>query len=217
MTTAYNMVNTVIRPRKRPQNSSTNAAIVQQEFGHHPVKNLPIPIDINAYNHHMGGVDIANQLRASYTTLQERNKRYWKPLFHWLLDIAITNAYLLYRASYSSLEPEDGHERRHFQEQLVASLTSFNYTDAREHTRVVRPTRAYCIYCRNNWTRWTPKHAQPRGPRAFGTDLTNLGPPRRARRVFRGSKTQYGCLECGVVLCKKGDCWQRWHETSGGS
>lgn len=52
---------------------------------------------IDAYNYHMGGVDIANQLRASYTTHQRRVNRYWKALFFWLLDVAKTNAYLLHR------------------------------------------------------------------------------------------------------------------------
>ena len=53
---------------------------------------------INAYNHHMGGVDIGNQYWAAFTTLQHQNQRYWKPLFYYLLDIALVNSYLLYKA-----------------------------------------------------------------------------------------------------------------------
>ena len=59
------------------------------------VKDLAIPTYINAHNHYMGGVDIANQLRASFTTLRPQNLRYWYPLFYWLLDIALTNSCLL--------------------------------------------------------------------------------------------------------------------------
>ena len=50
----------------------------------------------------MSAVDIANQQRASFTTLRHQNNRYWKPLFHWLLDIALANSYLLAKASRTS-------------------------------------------------------------------------------------------------------------------
>ncbi len=95
MTTAYNLTDTIIRPRKRPSKTSTSAAITRPIFGDSPVKDLPILVAIDAYNHHMDGVDIANQYRASWTTLRPQNLRYWKPLFYWILDIALTNSYLL--------------------------------------------------------------------------------------------------------------------------
>jgi hypothetical protein len=55
MTTAYSLMDTVIRPRKRPGTTSTSAAITRPIFGDSPVKDLPIPVAIDAYNHHMGG------------------------------------------------------------------------------------------------------------------------------------------------------------------
>src|SRR6266850_5854156 len=95
LTTAYNLEDLVVRYRKRLSKTSTSAAIVRPVFGASWIKDLPIPKSIDAYNHHMGGIDIANQLRASYTTHCFRQNRYWKPLFLWLLDISIINAYLL--------------------------------------------------------------------------------------------------------------------------
>lgn len=96
--------------------------------------------------------------------------RYQKPLFHWLLDIAIINTCLLARASNRSFKLR----RRRFRNQLVAGLTSFSDTEALVHTQVKRSTRAYCAYRHKNRTNWTPKHAQL-SPRAFGTILTNFG------------------------------------------
>jgi hypothetical protein len=55
---------------------------------------LLIPNAIDDYNHHMGGVDIANQLRARFST-QQRGVKPWRPLFYWLLDTTIINAYCL--------------------------------------------------------------------------------------------------------------------------
>ena len=66
------------------------------------IKDLSISAAIDAYNHYMSEVDIANQYRADFTTLWPKNYRYWKPLFHWLLDIVLTNSYLLAKASCKS-------------------------------------------------------------------------------------------------------------------
>jgi hypothetical protein len=70
LTTAYNLTDTVIRPRNRPSATSTSASITRSVFGPSPRKDLPIPVAIDAYNRYMGGVDIANQYRAHFTTLQ---------------------------------------------------------------------------------------------------------------------------------------------------
>ena len=43
-------------------------------------KELPIPLFINDYNHFIGGVDIADQLRSYYST-QRTSFRNWYPLF----------------------------------------------------------------------------------------------------------------------------------------
>jgi hypothetical protein len=55
---------------------------------------LPIPRAINDYNRYMGGVDIADQLQAGFST-QQRGVKPWRPLFYWLLDTTIINAFRL--------------------------------------------------------------------------------------------------------------------------
>ena len=55
---------------------------------------LPIPGAIDDYNHYIGGVDIADQLRAGFST-QQRGVKPWRPLFYWLLDSIIINAFRL--------------------------------------------------------------------------------------------------------------------------
>ena len=69
MTTAYNLIDIVIRPRNRPSATSTSASITRPLFGPSPRKKLPISMAIDTYNYYMGGVDIANQYRAAFTTL----------------------------------------------------------------------------------------------------------------------------------------------------
>ena len=60
MTTAYNLTDTVMRSCKRSSVISTSAVIAWPMFGDSAIKDLPIPVAINAYNHYIGGVDIAN-------------------------------------------------------------------------------------------------------------------------------------------------------------
>ena len=101
----------------------------------------------------MGGVDIANQLRAAFTTLHHQNYRYWKPLFHWLLDIALVNSYLLAKA----ITPKLRHCRDHWQFQETLAKALMTYSETLEHNQILRPTRAYYAYCQKNQN-WKSKH-----------------------------------------------------------
>ena len=88
------------------------------------------------------------------------------------------------------------HHRAHrrFQEGLVKSLMT--YYVAPDYNPILRPIRTYCAYCGKNQLNQQPKHQK----RSFGTDITNIG------SRFRGSRTQWGCDQCNVPLCKIGDC-----------
>jgi hypothetical protein len=99
--TALSTVHTVHLPTdwilclwKRPAKTSTSAKSACEPFGNQSTKELPIPQIIDDYNYHMGGVDHANQLWASYETHQQTLHSWW-PIFFWTLDIAIINAYCI--------------------------------------------------------------------------------------------------------------------------
>jgi Transposase IS4 len=320
ITTAYSPDDLVVRTRKRPAETSTNAAIVRPVFGDEYTKDLAIPRLIDEYNHHMGGVDIANQLRESYSTHNRRQKRYWKPLFLWLLDLAITNSYLISQWPRPKKPESRGHRR--FMDDLAKSLMGIpldladvelpaddepperpdverlerlerlesdterpesldterpeppgierpespvespdiewpgtvQWPDAVEwpdvverpdvewplnieppsssllesadlgdemeiHVHEKRGKRAYCVYCLQHKEDWEPhkhkpnhEHRQvPNKPRAFGTDLTNIIPKDTRGYRIRGSRTIWYCGTCNVALCKRGSCWNYWH------
>lgn len=103
MTSYHDISKTVERLRRRPKKTSTNASVVRGIFGDQARKLLPIPEFIDDYNYHMGSVDIADQLRSYYST-QQRCRRNWFPLFYWLLDISIVNAYRIQQTSNSSAD-----------------------------------------------------------------------------------------------------------------
>ena len=55
-----------------------------------------IPLCIDDYNQHMGGVDLANQLRSYYDT-QLTSFRTWWPMLFWVFDTMVTNAYFIFK------------------------------------------------------------------------------------------------------------------------
>ncbi|EDN04817.1 predicted protein [Histoplasma mississippiense (nom. inval.)] len=79
---------------KCPGELSTNANIVRKVFEDQPQKKLKIPLIIDDYNHHMNGVDLANQYQAAYTS-HRVTYHTWLPILYWLIDSAAINAYRL--------------------------------------------------------------------------------------------------------------------------
>jgi len=93
----------VERNRRRPRLTKANENRVRATWGDNGRKVIAIPKVIDDYNHHMGGVDIADQRRGYYST-QITTGRTWMPLFFWLLDVAIINSYLACKAAGSESE-----------------------------------------------------------------------------------------------------------------
>lgn len=59
-------------------------------------KTIPIPKAVQVYNKMMGGIDRFDQNVAFYM-INIRSKKWWWPIFRFILDMALQNAYQLYR------------------------------------------------------------------------------------------------------------------------
>ena len=59
-------------------------------------KSFPSPAATIAYNQHMGGVDVGDQLRGYYH-VRMKCRKFYKYVANFLLDTAITNAFIPYR------------------------------------------------------------------------------------------------------------------------
>jgi hypothetical protein len=94
LSTIHPLSRKIQKRRKAPRPTSTNGPRIRKAFGDSSWMDVDIPSIINNYNHHKGGVDRADQYREAFFT-QQTSRRNWLPLFYWLLDIALTNAYLL--------------------------------------------------------------------------------------------------------------------------
>jgi len=59
------------------------------------------PNNASYYNRYMGGVDLVDQLKGYYG-IDRKSKRWWIRLFFHFVDLAVTNAYILYIHSYKN-------------------------------------------------------------------------------------------------------------------
>ena len=135
---------------------------------------LPIPSAIDDYNYYMGGVDIADKLRAKFST-QQRGVKPWRPLFYWLLDSTIINAFRLSEHQRKS-KLGSGIDKMHsahraFREALVSELLKNPVPTALKQVYITKKTglpqirltwpmdihqlvpgkRAPCLFCQ--WSR----------------------------------------------------------------
>jgi hypothetical protein len=93
----YLLIDVVERLRRRSRVSFTNARNVGEVFGIAFRLKLFIPLVIDLYNYHMNGADVTNQRRSYLITQRKYNVRTWRPFFYWLLDIILTNCFILWR------------------------------------------------------------------------------------------------------------------------
>ena len=204
----------ITRSRRRPQITSTNGALVRKVFGEDVRKDLPIPLFIDDYNHFMGGVDIADQLRSYYTT-QRITFRTWYPLFFWILDTAILNAYLIGRQLYGKAYMDHKSFRLalwtslfHYSQQVFSDrkLAEFHSNrpkprEGLEHRWVPLSKRTYCYCCRMVYSS-TKK-------RKFGDEISINGVVRK-----RAAQTLWACDTCNVPICTESECWDYYHRVA---
>ena len=126
----------ITKNRRRPRQTGLNAGHVEEIFGEDGQRELKIPCMIDDYNHHMGGVDIADQLR-SYNSTQLVARRNWMPLFFWLLDITLVNSFILAKLKNQAKFKKQAKSQVEFRKKLLWELI----TMAKEEDEVSIPAQ----------------------------------------------------------------------------
>ena len=180
----------------------------------HIERGLAFPIAVRQYNKHMGGSDGNAQGRAYYSP-GTRSFRYWWPLFKFLLDASILNAYILWQLQFS----ESKLSHVDFQHQVATSLCQNPDGTGRkratkvevigveglkdlDHDWVRLKKRAYCQVCQVNKDR-------PSKKRKPLMDITNSVTKKQRQR---GPQTFWGCKGCeGSACCREASCWNALH------
>ena len=129
------------------------------------------PKAIQNYNGSMGGVDRADQNVAAYR-IGVRSKKWWWPLFAWIPDMVMQNAWVLYRQQ--KLPSEKNHDLLSFRREVVSvylakySLKNSTRSQVASVPRDIRfdmeghfsdrcPTTKTCGLCKKNTRRWCVK------------------------------------------------------------
>jgi hypothetical protein len=103
----------VIRHRKRPSTKSTSAKTAHQAFGPDLEKDLPIPKFVDDYNHYMGSVDQADQLRSSNSGLRRIKHSSWHALWNFIFNVTLVNSFLLSDYKTASIQSIRPYNTRH--------------------------------------------------------------------------------------------------------
>jgi hypothetical protein len=170
----------------------------------------------------MGGVDLANQLRAAYET-HKSVFRSWFCIFTALLDIIIVNCYRIsYLAAVQRGVPTTKlPEHADFRERLFMKLFAYASHPTIQMTRRAWHSKPPPIRIRARGTHEWGKRSKRGGciqcridigeeKRLLSMGLPVINIPHKDQSG-RATATLYGCTQCNVALCKTRDCWERFH------
>ena len=153
-----------------------------------------VPPLLPAYNSYMGGVDTTGHLRKTYG-YDRKSKRYWLRLFFQFLDLAINNAYILYK--HNCARVHRGTAGTSTTTTKVKTLKDFRLGITRH--LVEAPTRRYT---RQRHT------GHPCSSPCIRVPVRDVGVNRGRCEVCVKEKlephhwTQLACRICGIRLCK---------------
>jgi len=137
---------------------------------------IPQPFVVSQYNKYMGGVDRMDQNIATYR-ISIRSRKWWWPLFAYLLDVAMQNAWIIYR------QTDAARHRPLDQLEFRRDICNIYYTRySLERPSVGRPVGR-------------PKHLDIRAPEEIRSD--------RMDHFIESIPTQRRCAVCGVKVKKQ--------------
>ena len=87
----------------------------------------------------MGGTDLFDFMRGLYTTLRS-SKKWWKTLYHWILDTSMYNAYVLHKWLYQKFSPGEKYKMDYadFVESVALHFLASKPTSDPYHTPMKR-------------------------------------------------------------------------------
>ncbi len=183
------------------QPSATGTVLRRQKDGSR--QQIPCPQAIIDYNRHMGGVDRGDQLRGYYKC-RVKSRKFYKYIFYFLLDMTMTNAFVLHQGWSPRPRPRDA----------VKTIKIF-------HLRLVHELIG--DYCSRRRAGRGGSSIVPLPLRHFPVKVPPSEPNQRKRGRcahcdvhHKRTDTQWFCRECDVWLCHTGhednDCFLSWHK-----
>ncbi len=180
------------------QSTETGSGLRRQKNGSRIA--VTCPTAIISYNQHMGGVDRGDQVRGYYSC-RTRCRKFYKYIFHFLLDVSITNAFILQKHYCPDMSFQ---HVKDFRLQLAKELIG----DYCSRKRAGRGVGTMCPLPLRHF------------PSKIPVDEGSLGLDKHKRGRCWNTRTQsvktpWFCRECNVWLCHTGEsssgCFLTWH------
>lgn len=157
---------------------------------------VPCPQSVALYNKFMGGVDRNDQLRGFYN-VRLKCRKFYKYVFWFFFDIAITNSYILFR-QYNDVKETRIPDLKTFRVELARSLIA-DYCSRKKRGRpsLSTPVKRFC-----------QAHFPVRGAEK-GRRCHYCYTYKRVRH-----ETVWYCRDCNHFLChngKENDCFLLYH------
>lgn len=117
-----------------------NITTVQRKSKDGSKVTIPCPQSIDLYNKYMGGVDKNDQLRGYYH-VRLKGRKYYKYIFWFVFDVAVTNAYILCKYHTSLTTSSVKKFRSDLAKELIGN---FNNRKRRGRPTSQYPTKRFC-------------------------------------------------------------------------
>jgi hypothetical protein len=183
-TKAVILINTICNP--------TTTTTVKRKGKDGQTSRIPCPESVKLYNQHMGGVDLADARRKTYSC-SRRSKKWWHRLFYYLVDVSVVNVYILLA--------ESPHCAKRTQKEFILELSEQLLAVFNSRKRPPHPSGKALPS-----TQYTGQHFPERSKKSIRCRLCSLEGTRK--------KSSYDCSSCNpqdpVHLCID-PCFHLWH------
>ena len=187
--------------------SMHNAEFCDVPHGNRNGEAVRKPKAVLDYNKYMGAVDRSDQM-LQYQAFKRKTLKWWKKVFFHLFNLAVLNAYIIYRAKVENADPQ-----RVFRRKLAAQLVATH--------RGVRLNQApaSCTFGGDDYARLQGRHFPSKVPathtRKYRTRLCVVcssvtGKRKSAGDGRRRKETTFQCTPCDVGLCVT-PCFELYH------
>ena len=157
------------------------------------------------YNKHMGAVDRSDQM-LQYQAFRRRTLKWWKKVFFHLFNLAVLNAYIVYKMYHDKAEPQ-----RIFRKRLVQQLVGPHRAGLMQNPLPRREAAEEVRLIERHFPSRIPVSGKKKNPARLCV-VCNQGTGKRKSPGdgrFR-KETTYCCVACGVSLCVV-PCFELYH------
>jgi hypothetical protein len=166
------------------------------------------------------------------TTQRKHSVRTWMPLFYWLLDVTLTNCFILWRLQARREDPKIDWDPIEFNRALGSALLLYDPTGESSLTsmRSIPPNRCRgvlrgipirveavtdltsVLLARGHDMRKEGSRRECIGCKIDGK-VSGEGRGGRQLNIEYAKTVNTMCKQCNVYLCRKGKCWERYHNS----